>query len=575
MSDLVGLIDSKFFDHSCPSKGLSSNGQILPLASTWSFELDDGMFQWQGNLASNQDLIRHLQRITEKLTSVHEAKEKATVRCFRAGFSQYLPAEGASKFWGRDPEEEDAGKWVMRFSLKASFQVLDKWLELVLASVTETLPSADSVAGCVFTCRKGKCEMELWMARDPLLPGKKGFEAPCEKELQAQIRAALGIEEEDKNVLIQYKAHCDVMQSRLERRKVRKVQKKKSKGSTWPLVANHEAKADLPTAHDAIQHAKEDAYAYYNFQDQGSNNQQGEVYRYSFKDARPEDEEDNDRPTFNYSDLLQKPEDLIVEAAPAEKEQQEFAPLPAPVVLPRYSTEELGEMQQQQLASLALTLPSEEDEAAPAPPLDLSLLRSRLDSTEFTHPPLPSLIDRLNSLGDGSLPHFDLSMLSMPFDSSDFVSAAVPVPLKDLLVSEQPETVVQPTEQPTEQSTEQLFPTAEVSEAEEEAQADGADDADDDEDDDDHGGGRMFAFEGESETEDDFVVRAVGRRMSTSDMYGSYLAKTYKKEETTRAKSGVPELVVSGSSPPCHFFGTNPPDLTSPVMSSTFARKWK
>jgi len=556
MTDLVGLIDSKFINPDNSVKGSQSRCQ--PLNSTWSFELDDDVFQYQGKLSSDQDVHRHLQRIFDKISAAHNDDGKATVRLFRTDHSQYLPAEGASKFWGRDPSEEDAGKWVMRFSRKASFMVFGKYIELVIAAVTESLPAADAVVGCVFTCRKGKCEMELWMSRDPMEPVHKGFYATTEHEQQLQIRAAVTIDKNDKNVLIQYKQHAGAIQARSERRKVRRVQKKKTKQSTWPSVATKRTKEEQATTGDFLQHAKmqaaQDSYVYYEQTPQN-------LYQYDFssgptaeqKPAHVQDkkqdneqdqaeDDDNDRPQlqyFDYSGLLSceavpatpttpdspdspgTPEDVQDKEIDVCSRKQSFDEGSVHVELPRYSAEELLEMQQQQLSGLSLTLDAEKEETKPML-FDLSVLRSRLDSAEFTDVPNVKPFHVTNGFT------LDLSKLAMLCDPSDPVYPVCPN-----YEAEEPE----------------------LPEVEDALNTTTQSDSD----------------------EDEFIISTVGRRVSATEMHEMYLSQVYKpaKEDDDDEEKEYYGSFLSASPPTYSHFGTHPPNLTSPLMRSSFHRAWE
>lgn len=326
--------------------------------------------------------------------------------------------------------------------------------------------------------------MELWTAANPMT--KKGFSV-TEQDQQAQIRAMMTIDENDKNVLIKYKSHCEAVQAKSERRKVAKVQKRKTKMSTWPRVSSKEKKSSEDIQHVQVQVAQ-DSYAYYN-------QEPAALVQYDFTEKQPDTQadEDNDRPVFDYAALLQAPE---------EKEEKEPAKV-GPVVLPRYSSAQLEEMQQMQLSSLALTpLPKEKPQK-----FSLSMLRSRLDS-DFDIPNLPPATDK---------PAVDLSLLAMPCDPSDLVY---------------PQTSF------ADDTFDPIFGPATNT--------------------DEH------LLQGDEDTEDEFILGTVGKRLNDVDIYDMYLSQVYHQEEP---------VSMSSSPPSCHF-GTHPPNLTSPLMRSSFSKKW-
>jgi hypothetical protein len=101
---------------------------------------------------------------------------------------------------------------------------LPRFYHQVLAAVTEGLPRAELVAGCIFTTRKGKSEMEIWTVDDPMaeLPGQK-VAPPSEKKQQIAIRKLLGVSDKEKTISVVYKSHQHERQKKDDYDRVMKV----------------------------------------------------------------------------------------------------------------------------------------------------------------------------------------------------------------------------------------------------------------------------------------------------------------------------------------------------------------
>jgi hypothetical protein len=181
---------------------------------------------------------------------------------------------------------------------------------------------------------------------------------------------------------------------------------------------------------------------------------------------------------------------------------------PPKLIIPAYTSDELFELQQLQLSDLVLsTSPPKHAEPA-AKSFDLSMLRSRLDSTDL--------------IEHSCTPETETSIAEKtPFDFSS--------------LRQQPETALAQDQNLTA-----------VSETEE----------------------TFFPF-CEADSDDEFIANTVGHDVSESQMYETY----YSRLSQSRTLNPVePE---TEDPPTFDLFGTNPPDLTSPIMRSSFCKKWR
>jgi len=375
------------------------------LDSQWSFVLDDGMFERQANFATPTDLWRHMQQIDATMTKLRVKGKKGVVRLFKSETS----ALSASKknLWQSESSMKNGGKWVIRFSRKFKTDLSDFWVNLVVAAVSESMPRPDLVTGCVFSTRKGKTEMEVWMQDDPfedtLSSGKKGSTVLSEEEQQLKMRELVGVGATAKTIQFAYKAHHkshqDERQKKRDIERVKQVQQRKHKkaggGNTWPYVqqASPDEEDTEKQLAEFMQQVAADPYEqysspktvhHYNYDDDedttpSSPSLNADVFKYNYED----EVSDSKAPP---SALLSRAE-LPGESSLAEEESPCVPTLPPLPLLP------LEQLQQLQLQDLRLGTQSdcsdddehsdgENQEIEQDTPLNLASLRTRIDSTD-------------------------------------------------------------------------------------------------------------------------------------------------------------------------------------------------
>lgn len=368
--ELAELVNSRFKDTSSTA------------FDHWSFYLHDGVFERQANFCTSHDLWRHLERIDSSLTSIRRRGKKGTCRLFRnKNAALFMDKVTHKDVWDSD-ESRAGGKWVIRFSRKFSQDLSDMWAKLVLGSVAEEMPRSDLVAGCTFTTKKGKCEIEILMLDDPTSEPLQGVKsAPLSsEEQQLAIRDLLGVTTANhKAIQVQYKSHQGEWQKKQDYERVMEVQSrltKKRGANTWPYVNRSEEPNESTEEQLAKYRAQVHANPYEEYVEPTSSQQ----YHYDY----PEDE-----PAATQSYQYDYPD---------EEAQTPRIPLSAlrtaslkTATQPHLPPLSLEQLQQLHLSSLTLSrceINGESDHEGTiegeTSTLDLASLRTRLDSLDVS-----------------------------------------------------------------------------------------------------------------------------------------------------------------------------------------------
>lgn len=195
------------------------------LPTQWSFVLDDGVFERQANVHSMEQLWHHLANIERQMARYRTKAKKGTVYLFKNPSLADWQSESAL-----------CGTCTLRFSRKFSVDLGELWVLLVLLTITGQLPFDDpeQVLGLVFSTRKGKSEMQLFLRDEPWTR---------DLEDDSLLREALNIDQRDAAIQIKFKSYHDLNQRRLEEEqrqrdeeRVKMVNLKKDKARSWPLV---------------------------------------------------------------------------------------------------------------------------------------------------------------------------------------------------------------------------------------------------------------------------------------------------------------------------------------------------
>lgn len=146
---------------------MSDRPPHYPLLDTWNLFLDDGNFtkclnsadyerrmSKLGSFSSVQMFWRYLTAL-QQLLGRHLEVARCNVRMFK---------EFIKPVW-EDEYNRTGGKWVV-FCDRDSILARKVWLEILLAVVGGTFPLASSVCGCVFSCKRRKVEVQLWVSRE-------------------------------------------------------------------------------------------------------------------------------------------------------------------------------------------------------------------------------------------------------------------------------------------------------------------------------------------------------------------------------------------------------------------------
>lgn len=362
--ELARMIDGFFRDEA--SKNLSSS---------WTFVMDDGMFERQANFSTTMDLWRHMQQIDTSMTKLRTRSKKGVVRLFRSEFAHHTDSS-VKQLWQSGASMDHGGRWLIRFSRKFPFDISDLWVNVVLAAVSDSMPRPDLLAGCVFTTRKGKTEIEVWM-QDAIAPshalakGSKDSAALSEEQQELQIRTLLNLSPEEKTIQIQYKTHCAERQKKQDLERVRRVQERRDRkggANTWSHSEPAEKKEEDEQQKLARyrQHIAADSH-------EQTKAAPVHMYTYNYDDDDEEEAEQELKPPL--SALRTPPSSAVFPV-------HQVAPPPMP-------TRPLAELQHMQLQGLTIQPDSsdeeeEVEEQQPVAGVNLASLRSRLDSTDAT-----------------------------------------------------------------------------------------------------------------------------------------------------------------------------------------------
>lgn len=188
------------------------------LSHEWSFVFDDGIFERQANFSTTNDMWRHLDRVDCAMTKSLRKAKKGSVRMFRTA--------------DINVETSTAGKWIIRFSRKFPGDLSELWVLLAVRAISGQMPHSDLLLGCVFTTRKGKCEMEIHLQDDP------STDEICN---DCQIRYALKIPQTEDTIQFKFYSALalsikkqEALTSERNSERVHQIQQKKKKASTWP-----------------------------------------------------------------------------------------------------------------------------------------------------------------------------------------------------------------------------------------------------------------------------------------------------------------------------------------------------
>ena len=141
--------------------------------SHWICEFNSGIIKWICNIVSEYDLNKHYKNIIEKINLLNN-NYKANIKIFRHEYIKYLSLKINSSFQGKYLNDEYSGKWIIKFSRKVSFKVLDKFNNIIFAAFKNTLISNKNIVGCICYIHNNKYKIELWMEKN-FFENKKDF----------------------------------------------------------------------------------------------------------------------------------------------------------------------------------------------------------------------------------------------------------------------------------------------------------------------------------------------------------------------------------------------------------------